>query len=70
MDKLLTVPQAAERLNTSERFIRRIINERRTRFVRVVRVGRHVRISESTLDAFVGADVVEPVLFRRTRAGR
>jgi len=66
-DKLLTVPEAAERLNTSERFIRRIINERRIRFVRV---GRHVRIAESTLDAFVGAGVVEPVLFRRTRAGR
>lgn len=66
MDRLLTVPEAAERLNTSERFVRRIINERRIQFVRV---GRHVRISESVLDRFVSAGVVEPVLLRRTRAG-
>ena len=67
MDRLLTVPEAAERLNTSERFIRRIINERRIQFIRV---GRHVRIAESVLDAYVGAGTVEPVLLRRTRAGR
>ncbi|MDT4936661.1 MAG: hypothetical protein QOG80_332 [Pseudonocardiales bacterium] len=67
MDRLLTVPEAAERLNTSERFVRRIINERRIQFVRV---GRHVRISESVLDRFVGAGVVEPVLVRRTRVSQ
>lgn len=62
LDKLLTVPEAADRLNTSERFIRRMINERRIQFIHV---GRHVRISESVLDAFVIAGVVEPVLLRR-----
>jgi excisionase family DNA binding protein len=67
MDRLLTVPEAAERLNTSERFIRRMINERRIQFIHV---GRHVRIAESILDAFVRAGVVEPVLLRRTRSGR
>lgn len=67
MDRLLTVPEAAERLNTSERFIRRMINERRIQFIHV---GRHVRIAESILDAFVSAGVVEPVLLRRTRSVR
>jgi excisionase family DNA binding protein len=67
MDRLLTVPEAAERLNTSERFIRRMINERRIQFIHV---GRHVRIAESILDAFVRAGVVEPVLLRRTRSVR
>jgi excisionase family DNA binding protein len=67
VDRLLTVPEAAERLNTSQRFVRRLINERRIQFIRV---GRHVRISESVLDTFVGSGVVEPVLLRRTRVVR
>lgn len=67
MDRLLTVPETAERLNTSERFVRRLINERRIQFVRV---GGHVRIAEAVLDTFVGAGVVEPVLLRRTRNAR
>jgi len=43
-DRLLTVAQAAERLNTSERYPRRLIEERRITFVRI---GRHVRIPAS-----------------------
>jgi len=58
VDRLLTVAQAAERLGTGERFIRRLVAERRIAFVRV---GRHVRIAESALDAFVSAGTVEPV---------
>jgi excisionase family DNA binding protein len=64
-DRLLTVAQAAERLATSERFPRRLIAERRIRFVRV---GRHVRIPESALVAFVAAGTVEPIT--STRYGR
>ncbi|MEI2649792.1 MAG: helix-turn-helix domain-containing protein [Dermatophilaceae bacterium] len=56
-DKLLTVAGAAELLGTSERFPRRLIAERRIRFVRV---GRHVRIPESAVLEFVSAGVVEP----------
>ena len=41
-----TVEAAAERLSTSPRFVRRLIAERRIEFVKV---GRHVRISESSL---------------------
>ncbi len=46
MEELLTVDEAADRLGTSPRFPRRLITERRIRFVRV---GRHVRIPASAL---------------------
>jgi len=55
---LLTVDAAAERLSTSPRFIRRLIAERRIEFVKV---GRHVRISESALADFIDAGRVEPL---------
>ena len=51
-DRLLTVDVAADRLSTSSRFIRRLIAERRIEFVKV---GRHVRISESALCDFIAA---------------
>ena len=51
-DQLLTVEEAAERMSTSVRFIRRLIAERRIEFVKV---GRHVRISEPDLAAFIDA---------------
>lgn len=57
-DRLLTVAQAAELLATSDSFPRRLITERRIRFVRV---GRHVRIPESALVEFIAAGTVEPV---------
>lgn len=56
-DRLLTVAQAAELLATSDSFPRRLIAERRIRFVRV---GRHVRIPESALREFIRAGTVEP----------
>jgi excisionase family DNA binding protein len=56
--RLLTVEAAAERLSTSPRFIRRLITERRIEFVKV---GRHVRISESALDEFIDAGRVAPL---------
>jgi excisionase family DNA binding protein len=55
---LLTVEAVAERLSTSPRFIRRLIAERRIEFVKV---GRHVRISESALADFIDAGRVEPL---------
>ncbi|WP_433465510.1 helix-turn-helix domain-containing protein [Spirillospora sp. CA-128828] len=57
-ERLLTVAEAAEYLNTSQRFPRRLIAERRIRFVRV---GRFVRIPESALREFVSAGLVEPI---------
>jgi excisionase family DNA binding protein len=61
---LLTVDAAAERLSTSPRFIRRLIAERRIEFVRV---GRHVRISESALANFIDVGRVEPLTAAHTR---
>ena len=47
---LLTVEQAAERLGTTTRFIRRLRTERR---IPVVKLGKHIRIDSDDLDAFI-----------------
>ena len=56
MEKLLTLQEAADRLGTSLRFVRRLIFERRIPFIKI---GRHVRIAASDLDAFIAAGRVE-----------
>ena len=56
MDTLLSVEQAAERLGTSVRFVRRLIAERRITYVKL---GRHVRIAEHDLINFVATARVE-----------
>lgn len=56
-DRLLTVEQAAERLGTTVRFPRRLIEERRIEFVKI---GRHVRIPERVIDAFIMASTIRP----------
>jgi excisionase family DNA binding protein len=63
-DRLLTVAEAAEVLSTTERFPRRLIEQRRIRFVRV---GRHVRIPESALREFIAAGLVEPITPRKRK---
>jgi excisionase family DNA binding protein len=65
VERLLTVAEVAELLGTTERFPRRLIAERRIRFVRV---GRHVRIPESALGEFIASGLVEPL--PRARPGR
>jgi excisionase family DNA binding protein len=57
MERLLTVEEAAERLGTSTRFIRRLIAERRIAYTKL---GRHVRIAVLDLDAFAASGRVEP----------
>jgi excisionase family DNA binding protein len=52
LDTLLSVEQAAERLGTSARFVRRLVFERRIAYVKV---GRHVRITARDLDGFIEA---------------
>ncbi len=64
-DRLLTVAQAAELLGTTERFPRRLIEQRRIRFARI---GRHVRIPESALREYIEAGLVEPASTRRKTA--
>lgn len=49
---LLTVDQAAERLGTSVRFIRRLRTEGR---IPVVKLGKHIRIDSADLDSFITA---------------
>jgi excisionase family DNA binding protein len=56
MERLLTVDEAADRLGTSARFIRRLIAERRIAYTKL---GRHVRIAGPDLDAFVASGRVE-----------
>ncbi|MFC8090422.1 excisionase family DNA-binding protein [Streptomyces sp. NPDC057301] len=45
------------------RFPRRLIEERRIRYVKV---GRHVRIPESAVEEFIQSRTVEPIRFRGT----
>ncbi|WP_030734392.1 excisionase family DNA-binding protein [Streptomyces sp. NRRL S-31] len=61
-DRYLSVDQVAELLGTTARFPRRLIEERRIRYVKV---GRHVRIPESAVEEFIRARTVEPVRVRR-----
>lgn len=49
-ERLLTVQQAAERLNVSVRNIREHIYRRR---LHIVKIGRLVRIEEGELEAFI-----------------
>jgi excisionase family DNA binding protein len=55
-DKLLTVEEAADRLGTSVRFVRRLVLERRIAYIKV---GHHVRITETDLAGFVAAGRIE-----------
>ena len=56
MDTLLSIEQAAERLGTSVRFVRRLVFQRRIAYVKL---GRHVRITGRDLDAFIAASRVD-----------
>ncbi|WP_436771952.1 excisionase family DNA-binding protein [Yinghuangia sp. YIM S09857] len=60
---LLTVPQVSERLNVGERFVRRLIEERRIEFIKI---GRHVRIAERALDDYIAAALVPAIPVRRS----
>ncbi len=63
-DKLLSVEDAAIVLGTTARFPRRLIAERRIRFVRV---GRHVRIPESAIAEYIDSRTVPALPPRRAR---
>jgi excisionase family DNA binding protein len=54
----LSVPEAALYLNTSVRFVRRLIAERRIAFHKI---GAHIRFALADLEAFVQAGRVEPI---------
>lgn len=60
----LTVDQAAEYLNVSVRFIRRLVAERRVPFHKA---GSHLRFRPVDLDAFMLAGRVESITFASVR---
>ncbi|NEK86583.1 helix-turn-helix domain-containing protein [Blastococcus saxobsidens] len=51
-DQLLTVAEAGDYLGTGERFVRRLIAQRRITYVKL---GKYVRLQRSTLDDFIEA---------------
>ena len=60
-DRLLNVAEVAELLGTKERFVRRLVAERRIAFVKV---GTHVRIRASVVAEFIEQSTVEPLVIR------
>jgi excisionase family DNA binding protein len=56
LDRLLTEEEAAERLGTSTRFVRRLVAERRIAYVKV---GRHVRLDPTDVESFIAGSRVE-----------
>ena len=57
-DPLLDKHQVAQRLNVGPRFVERLIAEKRIAYVKV---GRHVRIRVSAVDAFIKSHSVMSV---------
>lgn len=65
MKVYLTVQEAADYMNTTVRFVRRLISERRIPFHKI---GRYVRLKVADVDAFIDAGRVEafdPMAVRR-----
>ncbi len=52
VNDLMTVAQAGDYLRTGERFVRRLIAEKRIAYVKL---GKYVRLQRSALDAFIEA---------------
>ena len=64
MKQYLGVDEAAGYLNTSVRFVRRLVSERRIAFYKV---GKHVRLSVDDLERFVQCGRVEPITAESVR---
>jgi excisionase family DNA binding protein len=61
LERLLTRDEAAEVLRATPRFVRRLISERRIRFVYV---GRTPHIPESAIAEYIETHTVHPVIVR------
>ncbi|MFI8422219.1 excisionase family DNA-binding protein [Streptomyces sp. NPDC085460] len=61
-ERYLSVPEFAAMLGTTERFPRRLVAERRIRYVKL---GTHVRFPLSVVREFIAAHTVEPIQPRR-----
>jgi excisionase family DNA binding protein len=56
LERLLTVEEAADRLGTPVRCVRRLVAERRIAYVKI---GRHVRLDPGDVEAFIVASRVD-----------
>jgi excisionase family DNA binding protein len=56
VDRLLSIPEVAERLNCSERLVRKLVFERR---LPRTKIGRLVRVAESDVETFVRRGRIE-----------
>jgi excisionase family DNA binding protein len=63
MDRLMTFEEAAERLGTTPRHMRRLVVERRIAYRKL---GRYVRFHSDDLDEYVAANRVEAGPHQRT----
>jgi excisionase family DNA binding protein len=61
---LLTPEQAADRLGTSIRFVRRLVAERRIPFFHI---GKHVRFLSTDIEEFIAAGRVSAIPVRTQR---
>jgi len=55
---LLTVPQLAERLGVRDRFVYRLVDERRIPFIKV---GRYLRFDPADVDAYLDGRRTEAI---------
>jgi excisionase family DNA binding protein len=55
---MLTVPQAAQRLGTSHRFVRRLVAERRIRYYKI---GKYVRFHPDDIADYIRQGQVDPI---------
>lgn len=62
--RLIDVEGAAAYLGVAPRFIRRLVAERRVRFVKL---GRHVRFEVADLDRLIASGAVDAVERRRSQ---
>lgn len=68
-DRMMTAQEVADYMSVGIRYVRRLTAERRIAFTRI---GRHIRIRKSDVDAFLEAGKVEPELdaFTKMKVGQ
>jgi excisionase family DNA binding protein len=62
MDKLLTMEEVAERLNTTPRHVRRLVSARRIAYRKL---GRYVRFHPADVEEYIAANRIEVGAIRR-----
>lgn len=61
---LLDINQLAERLGVTERFVRRLVEERRIPFLKI---GKYVRFDPQDVDDWIDEQRIDATPYRRTR---